>query len=424
MSLVAVLYDQIVGVVTNDGGGRPSLEYDAAWRAGVRSLPLSLSLPLRHLRHATPAVAAYLWGLLPDNDLVLDRWARRFGTTAGSVMGLLAHVGEDCAGAVRFVREERLATLPNEGEGQVKWLSEADVAQRLRELRADASLGRRPDDEGQFSLAGAQAKTALFERAGRWGLPSGRMPTTHILKPPLSGLDGHVENEHFCLSLAHAVGLPTASSTVASFEDERAIAVQRFDRVSSDGGILRVHQEDACQALGVLPSRKYQNEGGPGPFDIVTLIREHSREADADVTTFVDALAFNWLIAGTDAHAKNYSLLLGAGGRVRLAPLYDLASALPYSSIDRRKAKLAMRIGGKYRLHEIGARQWEKLASELHLDAATLRERLLDLSQRTSVAAYDVLQKAHSDGLDHPILEQLASTVAQRASDCARQFGA
>jgi serine/threonine-protein kinase HipA len=418
--LIAVLYDQIAGVVDTDKHGDPRLEYDQTWREGTTSHPISLSLPIRHRQHENPAVAAYLWGLLPDNELVLQRWATRFGTTAGSVMGLLANVGEDCAGAIRFVSRSRLPGLPREGDGQVEWLAESDVATRLADLRKDASLGRRPSDEGQFSLAGAQAKTALLRSAKGWGLPAGRTPTTHLLKPPMPDLDGHVENEHFCLCLARELELPAASSTVERFENEKAIVIERYDRLIRDDHVRRVHQEDACQALGVHPTRKYQNEGGPSPLAIVRLLRDHSRSAEEDVWTFVAALAFNWLVAGTDAHAKNYSLLIGAGGKARLAPLYDLASALPYPTIDPRKAKLAMKIGGKYRLADVGTHQWTKLAGELELDVVALRARLHDLATRMADTVSVVLQRVQSEGIEHPILQHLADAIGARARECAQ----
>ena len=110
------------------------------------------------------------------------------------------------------------------------------------------------------------------------------------------------------------------------------------------------------------PTRKYQNEGGPGIRDIVELLRTYSTSAAEDVATFLDSVAYNWLIVGTDAHAKNYALLIGAEGRVRLAPLYDVASILPYPDIDIEKVKLSMKLGGEYRLRNITLHHWRKLA--------------------------------------------------------------
>src|SRR5262249_18335136 len=152
----------------------------------------------------------FLWGLLPDNEFVLDRWARRFQVSARNVFALISHVGEDCAGAVQFVTRERLGAVQSGDSDNIDWLDEAGLAQRLRILHEDHAAWRLPRDTGQFSLAGAQPKTALFFQEGRWGIPSGRVPTTHILKPPTGRFDGHAENEHVCLALARALGLPAA----------------------------------------------------------------------------------------------------------------------------------------------------------------------------------------------------------------------
>ena len=187
------------------------------------------------------------------------------------------------------------------------------IAERLRALREDHSAWRIPRDTGQFSLAGAQPKTALLFENKKWGVPSGRVPTTHILKPPSGEFDGHAENEHFCLELARALGLPVVDSRIMHFKDEVAIVVERYDRVRIAGGLRRVHQEDMCQALGIPPTRKYQNEGGPGIRDIVDLLSDVLDELQReDIATFLDSVVYNWLIAGTDAHAKNYALLIGA----------------------------------------------------------------------------------------------------------------
>jgi serine/threonine-protein kinase HipA len=286
-------------------------------------------MPLAAEEHGPAAVQAFLWGLLPDNERVLDRWAKKFQVSARNVLALISHVGEDCAGAVQFVTPDRLEALKSGKDDKVEWLDEAAIAKRLQALREDHAAWRLPRDTGQFSLAGAQPKTALLLQKDRWGIPSGRIPTTHILKPPTGHFDGHAENEHICLQLARSLGMPVADTKVMRFEKEIAIVIERYDRQFSGNTIIRVHQEDICQAMGVLPTKKYQNEGGPAPADIVELLRSYSTDRETDLDTFVDALGFNWLIAGTDAHAKNYSLLLASGPTVRFALLYDIASILP-----------------------------------------------------------------------------------------------
>ncbi len=360
--LVALLAGNEIGRVRNDTRGRLTFVYDNKWRGARGAYPLSLSMPLAAEEHGPAVIQAFLWGLLPDNAHVLDRWARKFQISARNVFALISHVGEDCAGAVQFVRHDRLEALKSGKDDKVEWLDEPAIAQRLQTLREDHAAWRLPRDTGQFSLAGAQPKTALLLQKGRWGVPSGRIPTTHILKPPTGHFDGHAENEHLCLLLARHLGLPVADTKVMRFEKEIAIVIERYDRQIVGNDIVRIHQEDICQARGIMPTKKYQNEGGPNPSDIVDLLRTYSTDREADVDTFVDALAFNWLIAGTDAHAKNYSLLLAEGPTVRLAPLYDIASILPYDAVAVQKIKLAMKIGGDYKLSQIGPRQWQQFA--------------------------------------------------------------
>ena len=374
-------------------------------------------MPLAAAEHGHRPIEAFLWNLLPDNEAVLARWAQRFHVSARNPYALLSHVGEDCAGAVQFVRPDRLDTVIGEGPSTVEWLDERGIAERLRALREDHAAWRIPRDTGQFSLAGAQPKTALFYENGRWGVPSGRTPTTHILKPPTGEFDGHAENEHLCMRLASALGLITAHSEVKRFEDQVAIVIERYDRERTESGIVRVHQEDFCQALAIHPARKYENEGGPNVRMVVELLQTFSGRPQEDVQRFVDALAFNWLIAGTDAHAKNYSLLIGAEGRARLAPLYDIASILPYD-FDMQKVRLAMKVGGMYRLCDVGPRQWRKLAADLRLNADALLQRIRELAVRLPDNLAGIRQAAERDGLDHPLMTRLSDALQDRARRC------
>jgi len=420
--LVALLDGNEVGRVRNDARGRLTFVYDSVWRGKAGAYPLSLSMPLAAEEHGPAAVQAFLWGLLPDNERVLDRWAKKFQVSARSAFALISHVGEDCAGAVQFVTPDRLEALMGGKDHQVEWLDEPAIAKRLQILREDPAAWRLPHDTGQFSLAGAQPKTALLLQNGRWGIPSGRIPTTHILKPPTGHFDGHAENEHICLSLAGSLGLPVAETRVMRFEKEIAIVIERYDRQPSGNNIIRVHQEDICQALGVLPTKKYQNEGGPSPVDVIELLRSASTDRVTDVDTFVDALAFNWLIGGTDAHAKNYSLLLANGPTIRLAPLYDIASILPYDQVDARKIKLAMKIGGDYEVSQIGLREWQKFARETRLDADKVRAALVDMAEQLPDFVTTVRAQAKKDGLNNAIINRLAAQLIARAKDCARNF--
>lgn len=416
-ALAVVLDEVVAGTLTRSAGGRLAFSYDETYRNRADTTPLSLSLPKQIRRHAGAALEAWLWGLLPDNDAVLQRWGRQFHVSPSSPFALLSTpVGEDCAGAVRFISADQIEQLLAR-PGSVAWLSEEEIAQRLSDLRADATswLGR--SFTGQFSLAGAQAKTALLLRDGRWGVPSGATPTTHILKPAVAGLDDHDLNEHLCLDAARRAGLIGARTRIERFGEETAVVVTRYDRIVTGETIRRVHQEDLCQALGIPPARKYQNEGGPGPVEIVRLLRAAMRPATAEnaVRRFADALAWNWLIAGTDAHAKNYSLLL-AGPETRLAPLYDIASALPYGSHERR-LRLAMKLGGDYRVHP-HHNPWPRTARELDLDPAWLVDRVRELAAVTPDTFADAAAVPEVIALERALPARLLDLIADRAQRC------
>ncbi|MCV0381720.1 type II toxin-antitoxin system HipA family toxin [Nitratireductor sp.] len=420
--LIVLLSEREIGRVQQDQRGRLKFTYTDAWRETRGAYPLSLSMPLAASEHSHDAIDAFIWGLLPDNQLVIERWAKKFQVSARSSFGLISHVGEDCAGAVQFVRPERLDAVLDAGPGDIAWLTDQEVAARLKTLRDDHAAWRRPGDTGQFSLAGAQPKTALLLQNGKWGVPSGRVPTTHIIKPPTGDFDGHAENEHFCLALARALGLPAASSTVTQFDDEVAFVVERYDRRVTERGILRIHQEDMCQALGVPPTMKYENEGGPSVSRIVDLLRENSSVPRDDAETFIDAIAFNWLVGGTDAHAKNYSILIGTGGRVRLAPLYDVASILPYEQFDPMKIRLAMKLGGKYRIRDISARSWDKLSDELRLNKDEVAQRVCNMASRIPDQSENIRAQLKESGMNHPIVDRMAETLQAHAAKCERIF--
>jgi len=277
-----------------------------------------------------------------------------------------------------------------------------------------------------FSLAGAQPKTGLYrdEAGARWGIPKGATPTTHILKPSLGEFDAYQENEHFCLCLAGAAGLPAANSWTESIGGVPTIIVERYDRVRSGDQVIRVHQEDMCQSLARMPDAKYENEGGPSAREILELIRRESSKPDEDVLRFVDAQIVNYLIAGTDAHAKNYGFLLAGGRQVRLSRLYDVSSSLPYpNDIQPKKARLAMKVGGSYKLWKIGPHQWEKAAVEWGLDRDLLFGRIRDLAERIQEAATSVRKEAgpvtrEAEG----VLDLLVEELSEKAGATARLF--
>jgi serine/threonine-protein kinase HipA len=417
-ALIVLLEDEVAGVLQRLPGGKLRFDYERAYQERPTPTPLSLSMPVQVDSHSDRVVSPWLWGLLPDNREVLRRWAREFEVRTGSAFALLATpIGEDCAGAVRFVSSDGLEAA-QERRGDVAWLDEEAVGGRLRELRQDSTAWLGESFTGQFSLAGAQAKTALLLENGRWGQPSGSIPTTHILKPGVSRLDEHDLDEHLCLDAARRVGLIAARTDVSRFAEESAVVVRRYDRTPGEAGtIRRVHQEDLCQALSVAPERKYENDGGPSAARVVRLLRESmpSPIGEESVARFVDALIWNWLIGGTDAHAKNYSLLL-AGDQVRLTPLYDVASALPYARSDR-SLRLAMKIGGRYEAHP-RRNPWPRTAAELGLDGDALTARAVELAHAAPVAFAAAGAEESVLALESALPGRLAELITAHAERC------
>ncbi len=415
-ALTVIVGDVPAGTLTRSSGGRLRFDYDPEYRQQAGRTPLSLSMPVQVATHRDQAIAPWLAGLLPDNDAVLRRWARDFHVSTSPFSLLGTPIGEDCAGAVRFAPPNHLERVLGRS-GEVAWLTEDDVARRLRELREDSTAWLGRSFTGQFSLAGAQSKTALLHAEGRWGVPSGATATTHILKPAVAGLDDHDLNEHLCLDAARRAGLLVARTTVARFGGETAVVVTRYDRLPGKNRVIRVHQEDLCQALGVPPSRKYQNEGGPTPAHIGRLLRDAMAVATAEaaLARFADALIWNWLIGGTDAHAKNYSLLL-SGDQARLAPLYDIASALPYGTHER-KLRFAMKIGGSY---DVFPRRnpWRRTARELGLDGDALAERARELASVAPDALSAAVNAPAVATLSRRLPARLLDLVADRCTRC------
>jgi serine/threonine-protein kinase HipA len=409
--LIVLLAGRRIGVVRRAAGDRLSFVYDDGWRDAHDAYPLSLSMPLIEPEHGDAPVRAYLEGLLPDRAEVRESWGKRFKVSSKNAYGLLVHVGEDCPGAVQFVPDESLP--PGAAAAPRTWLSNADIAERLRNAVQVYSTGAVVRNQGYFSLAGAQPKIVLYRKGQRWASPGGAFASTHLLKPPAQGLNQFAANEHLCMLLADELGLRVAKSEVLSFDGEAAIVVERFDRASLGGrGVARIHQEDFCQALGVRPATKYEHEGGPGAVTCAQLLIENSVDPDADLGAFVDAMALNWVILGTDAHAKNFALLY-RGPRPSLAPLYDIISILPYPEVEYPgKARLAMRIGTEYRAARVRGRHWAKFAQALGVDESSVLLRVEALVSEIPEALDRVRERVAGSGIDEAFTGQLLGMIA------------
>lgn len=410
--LLIFIEGELAGRVHADKSGRLSLNYESAWRESSQGYSLSVSMPLAEITYPQKAVLPYIWNLLPENPYVLQRWGQQYHVSAGNPFKLLAHVGADVPGAAQFIPPERRAEIQSEHYPTIEWMSIDELRERLRRLRDDISAVRRPGDIGKMSLPGAQAKTAYYwdPQENRWGVPGGRTPTTHIIKPCVPGFDGLVENEHFCLDIAARLGMLAAKSFVLALDDTY-IVVERYDRLPPSPGSpfpRRIHQEDMCQALSLMPTKKYQEDDGPGIAQIVTLIRRVSANPGVDVERFLKANMFNWLIGGTDGHAKNYSLLIGAGDEIRFAPLYDLSSQLPYPDLIAQR--VSMKIGEHYEIARVGLSDWQNLARSCAID----EERVISMLTEMAKALPDEISAARAQALVDGLSKNIIAPLAQR----------
>ena len=368
-----------VGQLQKEPGGAISFHYDQRWLSRENPIPVSLSLPLREDAYRGAAVAAVFDNLLPDSDALRQRVAERVGAGGTDAYSLLSQIGRDCVGALQFIPEGNGNNKPaSEIDGKI--VGEKEVEALLTNL-ARAPLGLDREQDFRISVAGAQEKTALLRYEGKWLKPRGTTPTTHILKTQIgtlpNGMDlsNSVENEYYCLKILGAFGLPVNSAEITTFGKTKALVIERFDRrwVGTDR-VLRLPQEDFCQALSCPPTRKYQAEGGPGMVDILEFLKAADAPAE-DQKIFLKAQILFWLMAATDGHAKNFSIFLGPRGRFRLAPLYDVLSAQPSldaRQIERKQMKLAMSAGRSrhYRIEEIQGRHFVQTAEAAGLPGA------------------------------------------------------
>lgn len=352
------------GTLSQGESGSLTFEYGSTYRG----VPLSLSMPRSTRAYHDRVVRPYLWGLLPEDPDALKGISRSTGVSPSNPFALLAVIGRDCPGAVQFCAP---GSYPSRGSNLVP-ITEAQIAERLSEGRA-GGRGWLAENE-RWSLAGQQSKIALRKDGGRWFSCEGDAPTTHMLKSGVRGLEHQALNEYVCMRLAALCGIRSAHVSYREFEGahglEPAIVIERYDRKWDNGKVTRLHQEDFCQVLGCLPEKKYAADGGPGVKEIVGVLKRTS-QSQINVVEFLQMLFFNYLIAGTDAHAKNYSVMLAPGAVCRLAPLYDVASMAPY--VDERvwehkPAKLAMSIGGENRVGHVSVRSVQKMVDQCGLE--------------------------------------------------------
>lgn len=406
-----------VGRLEKAANGAISFQYGEDWLAWEHRFAISLSLPLTPAAYRGAEVAAVFDNLLPDRDAVRRRVAERMGAQGVDFYSLLEAIGRDCVGAMQFLPEG--GAEPDEAYVKGEPLNDGEIETLLAGL-TQAPLGVDREQEFRISVAGAQEKTALLRMDGQWLRPFGTTPTTHILKPQLGQIpssDGmidmsdSVDNEHYCMKLLQAFGLQVAQTEIATFGARRVLVVERFDRHWRDSGnILRLPQEDCCQALGLPPTRKYQSDGGPNMRDILGLLKGTDDPQSDQVAFFKSQILF-WLIGATDGHAKNFSIFLKPGGRYSLTPFYDVLSAQPAADkgeIAPNRFRLAMSAGTSrhYRMSEIMGRHFVQTGKAAGLGAAAMRTAIIKLLDRASAAiaeARDEMPAGFADGVHESI---------------------
>lgn len=398
---------ELVGYLSKQPSGAVEFLYAQEWLSNERAYPVSLSLPLREDAYKGAPVVAVFENLLPDSEALRSRVAEKVGAEGTDAYSLLAQIGRDCVGALQFFPEDADINFLDLYSIRGEPIDDEGIERILNNL-ARVPLGLDGDSDFRISVAGAQEKTALLFHDGMWLRPFGTTPTTHILKTQIgelpNGVDlsNSVENEFYGLAVMAAFGLSVNKADIVTFGQTKSLVIERFDRYwVKDDILLRVPQEDCCQALSIPPSRKYQNdknrpanEKQPSMVEILNLLKASDQPAE-DQKSFIKAQILFWLMGATDGHGKNFSIFLGAGGRFRLTPFYDVLTAQPYfdaHQIQKKEMKMAMSvgIGGHYRMDEIQGRHFVQTAERARLPDYIAKEALEEISGMAEQAMQSV----------------------------------
>lgn len=413
--LKVIIGGSVAGTLSQGASGAISFEYEGHYDGP----PLSISMPNDGRLYGDKVVKPYLEGLLPESNETKREIANRYGTSPRNPFALLEHVGLDCPGAVQICTEDLVESALLQ-EGELIALSNKAIAEKLRRVMT-GQQGWISNRE-HWSLGGQQSKFALRKKEGQWYMCEGAAATTHIIKPGIEGLKMQALNEFLCIKTAEKIGLSVENVSYEIFDGTPAIVAERFDRVSRGSEVARIHQEDLCQALGYSPDKKYPEDGGPGASEVIGLLKETGRDARSNIQGFIDQLFFNYLTGSPDAHAKNYSVLLSESRQV-LAPMYDVASNLPY--VDRPfDTKLAMGISGQNRICKLGLQRLERFATtsglgEYGIDGGLLARRLRGMAESIP----DAMSEAARDFCDIPGMDELSNRLVPLvASVCSRSL--
>ena len=404
-----------VGTLEQADSGQLEFSYDPDWLSMAEPRPLSQSLPLQQKTFDHASCRPFFAGLLPEAEK-RDLIARGLGISPRNDFALLDRIGGECAGAITFLPPDAPAPGPTSPSDYTR-LPRPELDRILRLLPERPLLA---GEEGiRLSLAGAQDKLPVLVRGGEIFLPLGAAPSSHIIKPQIPRFPDTVANEALCLLLAAQLDLHAVEAQICTTEDQRFLLVARYDRVQTgDDHLVRLHQEDFCQALSIPPELKYQSEGGPSLSQCFDLVRSVATRPAIALARLLDYVIFNVLVGNNDAHGKNYSLLYLEDGRVELAPLYDAMCTQVYPGLS---PKMAMKIGGKSEPDRVLPRHWDRLAFESGLAAPLVRRRVVELStlvERMAAAAASTIRQSDRS----PLLERITTFISSRAAAVRRNF--
>lgn len=376
-----------VGKLLRESTGNLVFTYDHDWLTWENTRPISLSMPLTNVPYKGQIVENYFDNLLPDNELIRNRIQARFGALSGHCFDLLSYIGADCVGALQLLTQPKVTNIK---KVQANPISNHAIATLLKHYKT-APLGMDRELNFRISIAGAQEKTALLWHEKKWCLPQGTTPTSHIIKLPIGvikhanlDLSDSVENEWLCLRILSAYQLPVCEARMVSFDDMKTLVVERFDRRWADQGkwLMRLPQEDFCQALGKPSALKYESDGGPGIRDIMNILLG-SNETENDRYRFMKTIFLFWVIGAIDGHAKNFSIGIEPQGQYQLTPAYDVISAYPLArdrQIEWKKLKMAMSLKSSsrhYHWSTIQLRHWFAMAAHCQF-ATSLMQTIID----------------------------------------------
>lgn len=413
----------LVGILEKTAKGGLTFAYHQQWLNTPGARPISLSLPLVDQLFAGDIVYNFFDNLLPDNSLIRARIQAKFRVATNQPFDLLASIGKDCVGAIQLIEGE-IPSFKNKISADP--LNEKDIATILRGYKKYPLGMIDTKDEFRISIAGAQEKSAFLYHKKKWCRPCGDTPTSHIFKLPIGfiqhqqmDLSDSCENEWLCSQIANAFGLLAAQCEILHFEDVKVLVVERFDRKLSEDKkwIMRLPQEDTCQALGFSPNLKYQADGGPGIHSIMNLLQGSANPAE-DRDTFFRVQVLFWLLAAIDGHAKNFSIFIKPQGQYTLTPLYDIISAYPMiakKQLQKQKIKMAMALRGEnnhYHWHNTHHRHFISTAKAANYSterAETILDEMLsqveDVIEKVSAQLPDTFPKIISNSIFEGMLQ-------------------